>query len=56
MWRKWQPNAWRNWLGQRALRDAGITAGIATDKLLALSGDPKEINNTYTSTFSQWIS
>ena len=26
--------------GQASLRDAGITAGIATDKLLALSGDP----------------
>ena len=26
--------------GQARLRDAGITAGIATDKLLALSGDP----------------
>jgi hypothetical protein len=25
---------------QASLRDAGITAGIATDKLLALSGDP----------------
>jgi hypothetical protein len=25
--------------GQASLRDAGITAGIATDKLLALSGD-----------------
>ena len=27
--------------GQATLRDAGITAGIATDKLLALSGDPQ---------------
>ena len=27
--------------GQASLRDAGITAGIATDKLLALSGDPQ---------------
>ena len=26
--------------GQASLRDAGITAGIATDKLLALFGDP----------------
>lgn len=26
--------------GQASLRDAGTTAGIATDKLLALSGDP----------------
>ena len=26
--------------GQASLRDAGITSGIATDKLLALSGDP----------------
>ena len=26
--------------GQATLRDAGITAGIATDKLLALSSDP----------------
>src|SRR5262249_3003333 len=26
--------------GQATLRDAGTTAGIATDKLLALSGDP----------------
>jgi hypothetical protein len=26
--------------GQASLRDAGITAGIATDKLLALTGDP----------------
>src|SRR5215831_4431323 len=26
--------------GQANLRDAGVTAGIATDKLLALSGDP----------------
>jgi hypothetical protein len=26
--------------GEANLRDAGITAGIATDKLLALSGDP----------------
>ena len=26
--------------GQANLRDAGTTAGIATDKLLALSGDP----------------
>ena len=26
--------------GQASLRDAGITAGIATDKLLALSSDP----------------
>ena len=25
--------------GQASLRDAGITSGIATDKLLALSGD-----------------
>jgi hypothetical protein len=27
--------------GQANLRDAGTTAGIATDKLLALSGDPR---------------
>ena len=27
--------------GGATLRDAGITAGIATDKLLALSGDPQ---------------
>jgi transposase-like protein len=27
--------------GQANLRDAGTTAGIATDKLLALSGDPQ---------------
>ena len=27
--------------GQATLRDAGITAGIATDKLLALSSDPQ---------------
>jgi hypothetical protein len=26
--------------GQASLRDAGTTAGIATDKLLALSNDP----------------
>ena len=26
--------------GQASLRDAGITSGIATDKLLSLSGDP----------------
>ena len=26
--------------GQASLRDAGTTAGIATDKLLALSGEP----------------
>jgi hypothetical protein len=26
--------------GQSTLRDAGVTAGIATDKLLALSGHP----------------
>jgi transposase-like protein len=29
--------------GQASLRDAGTTAGIATDKLLALSGDPAMI-------------
>jgi len=31
--------------GQASLRDAGITAGIATDKLLALSGDPALTQN-----------
>jgi transposase-like protein len=30
--------------GQATLRDAGITAGIATDKLLALSSDPHANN------------
>ena len=32
--------------GTTSLRDAGITAGIATDKLLALSSDPlSQANN-----------
>jgi hypothetical protein len=32
--------------GQASLRDAGITAGIATNKLLALSSDPlSQLNN-----------
>ena len=35
-----------DWLGTASLRDAGITAGIATDKLLALSSDPfSQANN-----------
>ena len=34
--------------GQATLRDAGITAGIATDKLLALSSDPlSQANQQY---------
>ena len=35
--------------GAASLRDAGTTAGIATDKLLALSSDPlSKQTNTYT--------
>jgi hypothetical protein len=33
--------------GTASLRDAGITAGIATDKLLALSSDPLSQANNY---------
>jgi hypothetical protein len=33
--------------GQATLRDAGITAGIATDKLLALSGDLSQANQQH---------
>jgi hypothetical protein len=32
------PNAWMNSTGKATLRDAGVSAGIATDKLLALTG------------------
>jgi hypothetical protein len=30
-----------------SLRDAGVTAGIATDKLLALSGDPLQVQHAH---------
>jgi hypothetical protein len=33
--------------GTASLRDAGITAGIATDKLLALSSDPFQANQQH---------
>jgi hypothetical protein len=33
--------------GTASLRDAGITAGIATDKLLALSNDPFQANQQH---------
>jgi hypothetical protein len=44
--------------GQASSRDTGTSAGIATDKLLALSSDPFPKQTTITSTYtsSQWSS